>query len=97
MGPAGTSGLCLSRPHADETIERILFLEGLTRLHDLGKLRIGEHVQEMVQCDLDPDLDATPDLRALIACCESHEGYVSRDLYDSNLQSEEEHVDWLEA
>jgi len=83
--------------HADAIIERVLFLEGLPNLQDLGKLRIGENVQEMLQCDLDLELDAIPDLRAAIAYCENHKDYVSRDLFDSILQSEEGHVDWLET
>ena len=83
--------------HADALIERILFLEGLPNLQDLGKLRIGENTQEMLQCDLDLELDAIPDLRAGIAYCENHKDYVSRDLFDSILNSEEEHVDWLET
>jgi len=83
--------------HADAIIERTLFLEGLPNLQNLGKLRIGENVPELLQCDLDLELDAIPDLRAGIAYCESHKDYVTRELFDSILKSEEEHVDWLET
>jgi len=83
--------------HADQLIERILFLEGLPRMQDLGRLRIGENVPEILQSDLDMELDAIPDLRAGIAYCEVHKDYVSRDLFDAILVSEEEHVDWLET
>ena len=83
--------------HADKLVERILFLEGLPNMQDMGKIRIGEDVAEMLQCDLDLELDAIPDLRAAVAYCEAHKDYVSRDLFDAILESEEEHVDWLET
>ncbi|MGR8920068.1 MAG: bacterioferritin [Gammaproteobacteria bacterium] len=83
--------------HADEIIERILFLEGLPNLQDLGRLRIGENTLEIFQADLALEHDAIPDLREGIAYCESISDYVTRDLFDSILKSEEEHVDWLET
>ena len=83
--------------HADALIERTLFLEGLPKMQNLGKLRIGENVPEMLQADLDLELDALPDLKAAIAYCENHKDYVSRDLFDQILKSEEEHVDFLET
>lgn len=83
--------------HADILMERILFLEGLPNLQDLGKLRIGETVEEMLRCDLAMELDALPDLRDGVEYCESVRDYVSRDLFQEILDSEEEHVDWLET
>ncbi|GAB5470352.1 MAG: bacterioferritin [Rhodospirillales bacterium] len=83
--------------HADSLIERILFLEGLPNLQDLGKLRIGENVQEILTCDLALEMDAIPDLRAAIKQAESVEDYVSRALLRDILESEEEHVDFLET
>ena len=83
--------------HADELIERILFLEGLPNLQDIGNLMIGEHPREMLECDLRLEMDALPVLREAIDFCESCRDFVSRELFRGILDSEEEHVDWLET
>lgn len=83
--------------HADGLIERILFLEGLPNLQKLGRMHVGENPEEMLGCDLELELQAIPLLREAIAYCERQGDYVSRDLLESILSSEEEHVDWLET
>jgi bacterioferritin len=83
--------------HADGLVQRILFLEGLPNLQDLGKLMIGETVTEVIECDLKLERQAMPDLRKAIADCEASGDYVSRHLFREILESEEEHVDWLET
>jgi bacterioferritin len=83
--------------HADKLIERILFLEGLPNLQDLGKLLIGENTKEILECDLSLELKAIPDLKDGIKYCESVSDYVTKDLFTEILESEEEHVDWLET
>lgn len=82
---------------ADDLIERILFLEGLPNLQQLAKLRIGEHTAEMLQCDLDFETEHIAKLREAIALCESERDYVSREILESRLKTEEDHTDWIEA
>ncbi|HXV06487.1 MAG TPA: bacterioferritin [Burkholderiales bacterium] len=83
--------------HADQLINRILFLEGLPNLQQLGKLLIGESVPEALRCDLGLEMQALPLLREAIAHCEAVSDYISRELLEDILDSEEEHVDWLET
>jgi bacterioferritin len=83
--------------HADRLIERVLFLDGLPNLQALGKLLIGESPKEALVCDLKLEMLAVPDLKAAIVDCEALGDYVSRELFEDILKSEEEHIDWLET
>jgi bacterioferritin len=83
--------------HADKLSERILFLDGLPNFQVLGKLRIGENPRELLECDLALEYEALPTLREAIAHCEAVNDYVSRKLFADILESEEEHIDWIET
>ncbi|MGH9810873.1 MAG: bacterioferritin, partial [Terriglobia bacterium] len=83
--------------HADKLIKRILFLGGLPNLQDLGKLMIGENVREVIKCDLSLEMMGLPDLKLAISHCETVKDYISRELFTDILESEEEHIDWLQT
>ena len=83
--------------HADKLIKRVLFLGGLPNLQDLGKLLIGESVLEVLKCDLSLEMMSLPDLKLAIAHCETVKDFVSRELFTDILESEEEHIDWLQT
>jgi bacterioferritin len=83
--------------HADKLAERILFLDGLPNFQSLGRLRIGENVEEVLKADLELEEEALPLLRDAIQHCEAVRDYVSRDLFAHILENEEHHVDVLET
>lgn len=83
--------------HADKLTERILFLDGLPNFQALGKLKIGEGPREILECDLALEYEAVPPLKDAIAHCEQVGDYVSRQLFADILESEEEHIDWIET
>ena len=83
--------------HADELIKRILFLEGLPNLQKLDRIKIGQTVKEVMECDLEVENSAVPHLKTCIQLAEKDLDYVTRDLFLHILESEEEHVDWLET
>jgi len=83
--------------HADRLIKRVLFLGGLPNLQDLGKLLIGDNVREVLKCDLSLEMMGLPDLKLAITHCETVKDYISRELFTDILESEEEHIDWLQT
>ena len=83
--------------HADRLIKRVLFLGGLPNLQDLGKLLIGENVREVLKCDLSLEMMGVPDLKLAISHCETVKDYISRELFTDILESEEDHIDWLQT
>jgi len=82
---------------ADDLIERILFLEGLPNLQQLGRLQIGENTEEMLQCDLNVEMAQVTELRDAIELCEIEKDYISREILEEILEYEEEYIDWIEA
>lgn len=83
--------------HADLVIKRILFLEGLPNVQKIGRVYVGQDIEELIDCDLKVEYEAIPRLKKHIKLCEQEADFVTRDLLKSILTSEEEHVDWLET
>ncbi len=83
--------------HADRLVDRILFLEGLPNLQNIGRILVGETPEEMLACDLKLEQLAIPLLKTAIEYCEKIQDYISRELLEDILESEEEHIDWLET
>lgn len=101
-GLKGLNDVCYKKSikdmkQADKLIERVLFLKGLPNLQALGKLNIGEQTQEMMSCDKGFQENQLSELKEAIALCESEKDYVTRELLESILSYEEEHLDWLET
>jgi len=82
--------------HADRLAERVLFLDGLPNFQALGRLHIGENVEEILRADMELEMEAVTQLKGAIAHCESVKDYVSRDLFSDILENEEQHIDTLE-
>lgn len=83
--------------HADQLIQRVLFLEGLPNVQKLDRINVGQNIEEIIECDLKVEYSAVPHLKDCIQLAEEERDYISRDLFASILASEEEHVDWLET
>ena len=83
--------------HADKLVERVLMLDGLPNLQELGKLKIGENVPEMFECDLSVETENQACLKEAIENCEKVKDYISRNILSEILDDTEEHIDWIES